>query len=495
MAILAIICLRETISKGAATKTGTYFRVSGSNFTYGWRIGTGDHYTLTISSLSNQNLSQVVLTVGTQPNVSQRNISHLQADHGTLSATGTTQGNTVTITEINSPTVVVSAPNSGNAASMWTFTQVKIDGLVSVALTLTDTSDDNVKTFTMPSGNVTVSAEFEEPAVEVTTNKAEGETTFTEASFNMPAFDATAEYELVRDMTVDVGATIADRIRIKKENNDYVAVTATELIPAVSDKISGTAVAMTASTDYTAQLQKKVEGENPTWADATTLSVGTFRYVITGTGLYDGKITTNEFQLFEGYEVTIPAGEYATYFKDEALYVENENAELYTISSVTATEAQLSDKITVAPANTPLLVYNKSQTETLTFLLIPTTDKTPDNVTPATQFVGTLEATTIPASTTSADNYALNGKAFVWVKNAIEVAANKCWLHIESQPATSRANTRSIIGGNGTTGIDAIEHATIDNEGWYDLQGRKLQAKPNRGGIYIHNGKKVVVRK
>jgi hypothetical protein len=331
--------------------------------------------------------------------------------------------------------------------------------------------------------------------VDVTTNAAEGETTFTEASFNMPAFDATAEYELVRDMTVDVDATIAERIRIKKENNVYVVVTDGQLTPAVSDKISGTAVAMTATTDYTAKLQKKTEGDTPTWADATTLSVGTFRYVITGTGLYDGNITTNEFQLFEGYEVTIPAGEYATYFKDEALYVENENAQLYTISSVTESEAVLSDAITVAPANTPLLVYNKSQTETLTFLLIPTTDNTPDNVTAATQFVGTLEATTIPASATGADNYALNGYAFVWVKNAIEVGANKCWLHIASQPAAARAMTRSIVGGNGTTGIDAIENVTIDNEGWYDLQGRKLQAKPNRSGIYIHNGKKVVVRK
>ena len=55
--------------------------------------------------------------------------------------------------------------------------------------------------------------------------------------------------------------------------------------------------------------------------------------------------------------------------------------------------------------------------------------------------------------------------------------------------------TRSIVGGNGTTGIDAIENVTIDNEGWYDLQGRKLQSAPNRKGIYIHNGKKVVVRK
>ena len=330
--------------------------------------------------------------------------------------------------------------------------------------------------------------------IDVTTNAASEQDLFTEASFKMPAFDATADYTLVRDMTVDVDATIADRIRIKKENNVYVVVTDGQLTPAVSDNISGTAVAMTATTDYTAKLQKKTEGDTPSWADATTLSVGTFRYVITGTGLYDGEITTNEFQLFEGYEVTIPAGEYATYFKDEALYVENENAQLYTISSVTESEAVLSEAITVAPANTPLLVYNKSEQDK-TFLLIPTTDKTPDNVTAATQFVGTLEATTIPASATGADNYALNGYAFVWVKTAIEVGANKCWLHIASQPAGARANTRSITGGNGTTGIDAIENVTIDNEGWYDMQGRKLQAKPNRGGIYIHNGKKVVVRK
>ena len=314
--------------------------------------------------------------------------------------------------------------------------------------------------------------------------------TKTVATMTMPASDVTVNYELVRDMTVDVDATIAERIRIKKENNAYVAVTATELIPAVSDKISGTAVAMTATTDYTAQLQKKTEGDTPTWADATTLSVGTFRYVITGTGLYDGNITTNEFQLFEGYEVTVPAGEYATYFKDEALYVENENAQLYTISSVTESEAVLSDAITVAPANTPLLVYNKSEQDK-TFLLIPATEDA-DAVTPASQFKGTLEAASIPASTSTQDNYALNGKAFVWVKNALNISANKCWLQINYQLASTRANTRSIVGGNGTTGIDAA--TSDDNEGdYYDLQGRKVE-KPNRKGIYIHNGKKVIVR-
>ena len=206
----------ETISKGAATKTGTYFRVSGSHHpTYGWRIGSGDHYTLTISSLSNQNLSQVVLTVGGPANAKQRNISHLQADHGTLSATGTAQGSTVTITGINSPTVVVSAPGSGNAASMWTFTQAKIDGLGSVALTLTDTGDDNVKTFTMPSSNVTVSAEFELAPINVTANEgATGEywATFYSNAMNYQAPLGTQVFKVALAGSAITMTEITDRI-------------------------------------------------------------------------------------------------------------------------------------------------------------------------------------------------------------------------------------------------------------------------------------------
>ena len=205
---------------------------------------------------------------------------------------------------------------------------------------------------------------------------------------------------------------------------------------------------------------------------------------------------SNTFKLYQGYEITVPAGEYATFYKDENLYADTEtsaDAELYTIASVTESEAVLSDAITVAPANTPLLVYNKSEQDK-TFLLIPTTDDAPE-VTPAEEFKGSLTEGKIPASSSTADYYALNGKAFVWVKDAIDIGANKCWLQIGDQPAAARAMTRSIVGGNGTTGIDAIENVTIDNEGWYDMQGRKLQSAPNRKGIYIHNGKKVVVRK
>jgi len=236
----------ETISKGAATKTGTYFRVSGNHHsTYGWKVGNNG-LTLTISSLSNQNLSQVVLTVGTQPNVTQRNISHLQADHGTLSATGTAQGSTVTITGINSPTVVVSAPSSGNAASMWTFTQAKIDGLGSTALTLTATGDDNVKTFTMPSSNVTVSAEFELAPINVTANEgATGEywATFFSNAGNYQASAGTQVFKVSLSGTDITMTEITDGIVKSGQGvvlkNSSASITMTSTTSESSDDYSG----------------------------------------------------------------------------------------------------------------------------------------------------------------------------------------------------------------------------------------------------------------
>ena len=344
------------------------------------------------------------------------------------------------------------------------------------------------------------------PTFEVTIDNSLEQPT---ATFQMPQYDVTASYTLKRDISVDVTATMGDgtdgvRYRVKKaqqgegyEPADLNMMQVLALV-AVNDGIEQKT--LTLNQDYFCRIYKLDEQTLQPEGDGVTLYNFDF-----APGLYalkafakDGSdyagetALSNTFKLFQGYEVTVGAGEYATFYKDENLYTEDEDAELYTIASVTDTEAVLSDAIKVAPAETPLLVYNKSEQDK-TFLLIPTTDDA-DEVTPASQFVGTLEATTIPASATGADNYALNGYAFVWVKNAIEVGANKCWLHIASQPAAARAMTRSIVGGNGTTGIDAIENVTIDNEGWYDLQGRKLQAKPNRGGIYIHNGKKVVIR-
>lgn len=57
---------------------------------------------------------------------------------------------------------------------MWTFTQANVEGLGSAVLTLTDTDNANVKTFTMPASNVTIAAEFEVAHTHSFTYSAEG---------------------------------------------------------------------------------------------------------------------------------------------------------------------------------------------------------------------------------------------------------------------------------------------------------------------------------
>jgi hypothetical protein len=357
--------------------------------------------------------------------------------------------------------------------------------------------DNPISSFTYTL-EISIPGYIDVPAVTINDTK-------TEASFKMPQYDVDASYTLKRDMSVDMPVTVQDaeqnsRFRVKKQGDTFVPADMNmEQIVAlftVHDDIEEKN--LTASTDFTVQLFA-VDEEGQKTGEAIPFNDFTFapgKYVATAVAAegsnYSGTTTqSNVFELFQGYELTIAAGEYATFYKDEKLYVEDEDAVLYTIANVTDTEAQLSDAIKVAPEETPLLVYNKSEQDK-TFLLIPTTDKTPDNVTAATQFVGTLEATTIPASATGADNYALNGKAFVWVKYAIEIGANKCWLQIGDQPAAARAMTRSIVGGGDTTNMDDVRWQMEDGN-YYDLNGRKVE-KPNRKGIYIKGGKKVIVR-
>ena len=43
-------------------------------------------------------------------------------------------------------------------------------------------------------------------------------------------------------------------------------------------------------------------------------------------------------------------------------------------------------------------------------------------------------------------------------------------------------------------GIKSIDHSPLNIGHWFDLSGRKLGGKPTQAGIYIMNGRKVVIR-
>ena len=343
-----------------------------------------------------------------------------------------------------------------------------------------------------------------EPAIEVTTNAAEEGATFTEAWFNMPTFDATADYELVRDMGYKVAFSgVPTRARLAKDGDgkfhfaDGLTFQLLDNIDAANPKDITSAEGITfmvgevEAVDFEGNTFYQLNKETlvPLADFLADAHLGNYAIcAVASTGEYDGSFTSGRIELFQGYEVEVAAKEFITYYKDEALYVEDEAAELYTISSVNGDQAVLSDRSDAMPSNTPMLVYNKSN-ETKVILLIPCAE--PDMaITVAPEFQGTLTGTTIAASTENVTNYAFNGKQFVFVKNAIEVGPNKAWLSIN----TGVPSARIMLVFDETTKIANTNITNITNGNWYDLNGRKLNAKPVKKGLYIVNGKKVLVK-
>ena len=408
-----------------------------------------------------------------------------------------------------SATITGGAGGNGGSAMMLGGSRGKAGQAVTETITAStaEESDDN-STWTAISGNTSskryLRADSTVPAVEVTINDAK-----TEASFQMPQYDVTATYTIKRDISVDVTATMGDgtdgvRYRVKKSEQvpgkyepaemDMMQVLA---LVAVNDAIEQKT--LTQTQDYFCRIYKLDEQTKEPAGDGVELYDFDFApglyalkaFAEKGSNYAGETALSNTFQLFQGYQVEVAAKEFITYYKDEPLYADTEtsaDAELYTISSVSADQATLSAAIETAPSRTPLLIFNNSD-EAKTFLLIPANAEPHLQLTVAPEFVGTLEATTIAASTDDQTNYALNGKAFVFVKNAIEVGPNKAWLSVN----TGVPSARITLVFDETTKITNTNITNIANGEWYTIDGRKVNA-PTKKGIYIMNGKKVVVK-
>ena len=82
------------------------------------------------------------------------------------------------------------------------------------------------------------------------------------------------------------------------------------------------------------------------------------------------------------------------------------------------------------------------------------------------------------------------------------IGAQRAYFKIGSEGALlARRLTAFNIGfgeGDNATGIIAIEHGTLNIEhsadAWFTLDGRRLNGKPSRAGVYINNGIKVVIK-
>ena len=117
-------------------------------------------------------------------------------------------------------------------------------------------------------------------------------------------------------------------------------------------------------------------------------------------------------------------------------------------------------------------------------------------------------------SGTSVDGQDVEDGQFVSLTFGASAKPMRCYLSYVGVPNQARALPRGaaatdeelqqsiivrLVGANGqTTGIGTIDtktgEMTIDNEAWYTLDGVRLSGKPTKKGLYINNGKKVVIK-
>ena len=93
-----------------------------------------------------------------------------------------------------------------------------------------------------------------------------------------------------------------------------------------------------------------------------------------------------------------------------------------------------------------------------------------------------------------ASTYVLYGDKFLKVDTDEGIPTNHWILRIRFKESVYATRSLSIgYGDEDTTSIDEVRCQMADGE-WYDLQGRRLDSKPTQKGLYINNGKKIVIK-
>lgn len=136
----------------------------------------------------------------------------------------------------------------------------------------------------------------------------------TEGTFTMPAFDATVEYEIVRDMSIDMPINVGDGtdgfvIRVKKDGESFVPseMTPQEMASLITVTDNMEQKTLTNMTDYTVEIFAADDNGKP-YGEAiafASLTPGTYVAVATGMGAYDGTAQSNTFTLLEAYDLTL----------------------------------------------------------------------------------------------------------------------------------------------------------------------------------------------
>ena len=230
--------------------------------------------------------------------------------------------------------------------------------------------------------------------------------------------------------------------------------------------------------------------------DGTVTVVGIGTAVITAT-----TAETDEYAVGKAsYTLTVKrqldvsfsaSNEWATYYGTENLATP-EGLKAYQVTAVNGSTVTISE-IGYIPANTAVLL-NDVEGKAVSANIA------------ASAYMGVLDPTmcedNILQGGVAVDVSSITGgTVYVLYKDKFKratggtIPANRGYLVVE--PSDVNAPELSITIGDHTTGIGTVgcDSVATDNDEWYTLDGQKLQQAPTRKGLYIMNGKKVVINK
>ena len=171
-----------------------------------------------------------------------------------------------------------------------------------------------------------------DPAIDVTTNAASAQDLFTEASFTMPAFDATVDYLLVRDMQDETnpvnfsGLPSSGNIVVKKGDDGKYQPAEALTIQLIDPLAAAEAQNIIAADGITVKVLVGAENElgaidydhdNPITLDAFLADMKPGYYWIKAeptdeNSPYDGTVYSSEFTVVEQYDLTVkPANDFS----------------------------------------------------------------------------------------------------------------------------------------------------------------------------------------
>lgn len=179
---------------------------------------------------------------------------------------------------------------------------------------------------------------------------------------------------------------------------------------------------------------------------------------------------------------------YDTFAAGEKALIVPSVLKAYTITDINGTGLKL-EEVDIINPGMAVIVYNaKNVPSTLKIYTTPTTNEAKGG--------GTNLLTVAKEDTPVAlgDVYILHNDVFYYSQAGTIPAGN---IYLPNKPSSPAVKTRGYysLNGDGTTAIDPLYLNKMEGRSvWYTLDGHQLPAAPTKKGLYIKDGKKVIIK-